>query len=194
MSALHMWKERPPKKRTNCDDVSDWVTGCVSEMAYHRCPLDGLPQAEEECPLAETVTKHSVCDRRENVKDDSHTDEDLPRGDVELVDFIRKPAHDEVVCKRKRDGRSDSVVGEDVSDDSDLAGDLDVAPQELAEERRDRASSEPVAERMEDELVATVGVLLPASKLIVDSKRHTFFEATVVVGSEADDKAVHLQT
>jgi hypothetical protein len=46
---------------------------------------------------------------------------------------------------------------------------------------------------MEDEFVASVGIFLPASKLVVDSERDALFEPSVVISGEANNKAAHLQ-
>ena len=65
--------------------------------AYHRCPFDGLPQADEECLLIKAVAKHSVCKRRQDIEDDCHADEDLPGRDVVLVDFIGEETDEHIV-------------------------------------------------------------------------------------------------
>ena len=96
--------------------------------AYHRCPFDGLPQADEECLLTKAVAKHSVCKRRQDIEDDCHADEDLPGGDVELIDVVGEPSHDAVVGQRKGNCRGDGVVGADVSEDGHLARDFDGTP------------------------------------------------------------------
>lgn len=113
-----------------------------------------------------------------------------------MVLFIQFEAFDDKneLTKGKRYGRCDSVVREDVGDDGHLGGDLDVAPQELSEQRRDGTASEPVAEGVEDKLVAAVGILLPASKFIVDSERDAFFKSTIVVCGKTNNKTAHLQT
>jgi hypothetical protein len=85
------------------------------------------------------------------------------------------------------------MIGEDVRNDRHLAGDLDVAPEKFSEQRRDGSTREPVAEGMEDELVASVGIFLPASKLVVDSERDALFEPSVVISGETNNKATHLQ-
>jgi hypothetical protein len=64
------------------------MLGGVGVVTYHGRPLDGLPKTDEECLLAKAVTKHSVCEWRQDVEDDCHTDENLPGCDVVLVDFI----------------------------------------------------------------------------------------------------------
>lgn len=47
---------------------------------------------------------------------------------------------------------------------------------------------------MEQQLVAAVGVLLPARQLVVDGEGNAFFEAFAGPGGEADDVAVCLQS
>ena len=65
--------------------------------AYHRGPLDGLPKTDKECLLAKAVTKHGVCERRQDVEDDCHADEDLPRSNVVLVDLIGEQTDKHIV-------------------------------------------------------------------------------------------------
>jgi hypothetical protein len=74
-----------------------FMLGKVSVVAYHGRPLDGLPKTDEECLLAKAVTKHSVCERRQDVEDDCHADEDLPGCDVVLIDFISEQTDKHVV-------------------------------------------------------------------------------------------------
>ena len=127
------------------------------------------------------MSQHSVRKWRENIEDDGHTDEDLPRGDVELIDLIDEPTDNQIVGQCERDRRGDGIVCADVSNDGDFRGDLDVRTQEFAKERRDGSTSPPIFDWMEYKLVATVGIFLPAGKFIVYSKRDTFFEAPVVI-------------
>ena len=66
-------------------------------VAYHRCPLDSLPETDEECLLTKAVTKHSICERRQHVEDDCHADEDLPGSNVVLVDLIGEQTDEHIV-------------------------------------------------------------------------------------------------
>jgi hypothetical protein len=47
---------------------------------------------------------------------------------------------------------------------------------------------------VEQQLITSISVLLPARKLVVDCKRDTFLEAVAGPGSKADDVAIDLET
>ena len=84
------------------------------------------------------------------------------------------------------------LVGK-VSLTSNLARHLDIASQELAEQRGDGTTAPPVYQGMEYQLVASVCVFLPTRELVVDREGHAFLEASVVVRGKADDETVNLQ-
>ena len=130
------------------------------------------------------MPQHSVRQWRENVEHDGHTDEDLPRGNIELIDLIDEPTDNEIVGQCKRDCGCNGVVCADVSDDRDFGCDFDVGAQESAKERCDRPTSPPIFDRMENQLVTAVGVFLPAGQFIIDGKRDSLFEATIVISCE----------
>lgn len=99
MSALHMWKESPPKNNTNWMALVDVLLRVYGET-YHWCPLDRLPQADEERLLAEAVAQHSICEWRQYVENYCHTDEDLPRCDVVLINLVGEETNQHIVgCK-----------------------------------------------------------------------------------------------
>jgi len=111
------------------------VEGHTSEEEQEeRHPLNCLDERPEERLLAETMAQHGVCERRKDIEDDGHTDEDLPTVDIELINRVAKPADDHVVGECEGDSRGDGVVGSDVSEDSHLRSDFDRAPKELPEE------------------------------------------------------------
>lgn len=165
----------------------------TEEQDEHRTPFDGLQQAHEEGLLSESMPQHSVGERREDVEDDSHADEDLPGRDVELIDLVHEPTEDKVVGECKRDGGGDGVVCADICDDGDLAGDFDVATQEPAEQRRYGSAPPPVLERVEHELVTAIRVLLPSGEFVVDCEGDTFFEAAVMISRESGSKLAPCQ-
>lgn len=53
-------------------------------------------------------------------------------------------------------------------DNGHLGGEADVGEEELAEQRGEGAPVEPLADRVEEQLVAAVDVLLPARELVVE--------------------------
>jgi hypothetical protein len=119
-----------------------------------RHPFYGLDERPEECLLTETMAQHGVCERREDVEDDRHADEDLPARNVELVDLVGEPAYNAVVCEREGNCRCDSVVGTNVCEDCHLGCDLDGTPEKFPEERRNGSTAWPLDDGVEDELVA----------------------------------------
>ena len=157
----------------------------TEEENEHWTPFDGFPETDKERLLTQSVPQHGVGEGREDVEDDSHTDEDLPGCDVELIDGGGEPPDDQVVGQCEWDGGGDGVVCADICDDRNLAGNFDVAEEEFAEERCDWSSSPPVFEGVEDELVAAVSVFLPAGEFVVDGEGDTFFETAVVVGCQS---------
>ena len=174
------------------DGLEEVIRDPAEEEQEHRRPFDRFPEGSEEGALAESVAEHGVAERGENVEDDGHADEDLPRRQVELVDVVLEPADEEVVGEDEGDGRGDGVVGPDIGQDGHLGRDLDVAPEEPAEELGERSPRGPADQGVEDQLVAAVGVFLPARELVVDGERNAFLEAALVVGGQPDDEAVHL--
>jgi hypothetical protein len=93
-----------------------------------------------------------------------------PAVDIVLIEVSIVPADRDVVRCGHDPCRADGVVCSDVRDDCDFARKADVGEQKLSKQRREGASNEPEPERVEQQLVAAVCVLLPASKFIVDSK------------------------
>src|SRR5690606_10815018 len=129
-----------------------------------------------------------------DVEDNSHTDKDPPRCNVKLIDFVGEPSNNEIVGKSERDGSGNGVVGANVGKNGDLRGDFVVGPEETQKELGERTTGWPVDDWVEDQLVTSIGVLLPTRQFIVDGKRNTFLETSVVIGSETNDKASHLKT
>ena len=71
---------------------------------------------------------------------------------------------------------------------------MEFAPEEGAEKWCEGAFEEPGFHGVEDQLVAAVGVFLPAGEFVVDGEGDAFFEAVAVVACEADDVAGDLET
>lgn len=125
-------------------DIIDWRT-------LVRTPLD------KRCRTELTAVEHK-----------HKNDPDVPRADVVFVDIALEPADDAVVGSGQDPGSSNGIVGADVCDDVDLGTESHIAADELAEQGRKRPADEPEAEWVENQLVAAVGVLLPASELVID--------------------------
>jgi hypothetical protein len=69
----------------------------------------------------------------QDVEYDSHTDEDLPTREIELIDIGGEPSNYQIICECQWNCCSDGVIGPDVGEDCHLGGDLDVAPHEAHE-------------------------------------------------------------
>ena len=82
----------------------------TEEKDEHGCPFYGFDDGPEEYFLAETVTQHGERERGEHVEDYGHADEDLPGGEVELIDVVVEPADHEVVSDGEGDGTCDGIV------------------------------------------------------------------------------------
>jgi len=190
-------------RRTPChvdfEHVGDQGLGNVERQTTkeddeHGNPFGVLPSGVEESLLADTVTHDSQGDVTETDEDDDENEPDLPRVEVVLVEVSVEPTDGEVVDNSEQPGGTDGVVGTDVGNNGNLGGETNVGDQELAEEVGERTTGEPETERVEEELVATVRVLFPTSKLIVDGERHTLLETLTSPGTHTNDVTVTLET
>jgi hypothetical protein len=102
------------------------------------------------------------------IEDEDEHNPDVPRGDVVLVNVALVPADDEVVGGGKQPSSANGVVGSDVGDDIDLGRQSHVGPEKGLEQRCERPANEPEANWVKYQLVTTIGVLLPAGKLVVN--------------------------
>jgi hypothetical protein len=165
----------------------------TEEDGQHEDPLDVLEQGAEEGLLAHAVAHHRQRDVAQPVEDDDDGEPDLPAVDVVLVEVAVEPADGEVVGRGHDPGRADGVVGADVGDDGDLGGEADLREEEAAEERGEGPLVDPLAHRVEEQLVAAVGVLFPAREFVVDGQGDAFLEALARPGGQPDDVAVALE-
>lgn len=79
-------------------------------------------------------------------------------------------------------------------DDSNLGGQANVGEEEASEQRSEGALPEPHADGVEEELVAAVSILLPASQFVVDCKRDTLLETLAGPSSKTDNVTSALKT
>lgn len=115
--------------------------------------------------------------------------------EIVLVEVSVKPTNEEVVDQRKNPSSANGVVSTDVGENCDLAGKGDLAADELSEQLRERAASDPVSDGVEKQLITAISILFPSSKLVVHSKRDTFLETIASwPGAETNDVVVTLQT
>lgn len=115
---------------------------------------------------------------------------------IEVVLIVEPfvPTGQEVVDQRQAPGRSNGVVRPDVRADSQLLGQSNTGAEELAEERSERSTDDPETEGVEQQLVTSVGVLLPAGELVVNSQADAFLEAFAGVGGVPKRVASALET
>ena len=102
------------------------------------------------------------------IEDDHKHDPDVPRADVVLVDVALEPADNTVIGSRQYPSGADGVICTDVRNYIDLGTECHVAANEFAEKGCEWATDEPESNRVEDQLIAAVGIFLPTRKLIID--------------------------
>ena len=173
--------------------LTDMEGETAEENNQEEDPLVVFVHGPKEATVGVTVAQdreRQVADSRE---DDDDGEEDLERVDVIVVQEAVEPADSEVVEQRQDPGRADGVVSTDVSHDGEFRRQRHAGPDEVAEELGERPAHEPVADRVEEQLVAAVGVFLPPGQFVVHGQRDAFLEAVAGVGGEADDVAVALQ-
>jgi hypothetical protein len=86
---------------------------------------------------------------------------DFPAVEVVLVEVPVEPTDSEVVCRRQDPSSADSIIGTDITDDSNLTRKSNVAEQKAPEKLGERASSDPVPKRVEQQFVAAISVFFP---------------------------------
>ena len=102
---------------------------------------------------------------------------DLPAVDIISVQVSIEPSDGKVVDSCQNPGCADCIVCADIRDDGNLGGEADVGKEESAEQRRERAACDPESQGVEQQLVAAVGIFLPARQLVVHGQGHSFLEA-----------------
>ena len=130
-------------------------------------PLEILTQRGPEPRFASAVAQERERDVAQAVEHEHDAEPHAPAVDVVLVQEPVEPADGEVVGERHEPRRADGVVRPDVAQHGDLGGEADVGGEEAAEEGREWSAADPVAHRVEEQLVAAVRVLLPAGELVV---------------------------
>ena len=146
-----------------------------------------------KCPLANPISHDGQGNVAQPVKDNNNRKPDLPRIDVVLVEVAVEPTNRKVIRRRHDPRSTNSIISPDVGNDRDLRGEADIREQKLAEEFSERTTIDPLTDRMEEKFIATIGVLLPSSKLVVDSQRDTFFETLASPSRKTDNVAIALK-
>ncbi len=136
---------------------------------YKRHPRDGLEQRGNELHVLETVPQHGESDGR-HVKDNHARDPNLPGCDVEMIKGIGEEPEDEIVDDCEQEAGGDGVVGPYVGENGDFRGHGHGGKNELEKGACERTPVRPFIQRMEHELVAAVGILLPSGKFVVQGK------------------------
>lgn len=110
-----------------------------------------------------------------------------------MIQSAIEPTDDAVVEQGQDPGGADGVVRADVSHDGQFRGQRHVTGDEVPEERGQRAFCEPLCKGVKDQLGASIGILFPARKFVVDRQRDAFLEPLAGVRSQAEDVAVRLE-
>jgi hypothetical protein len=165
----------------------------AEEDGHHGDPHEVGDESAEQVLLVGTVAKDGEGDVTETGENDKDGEVDLERIQVVLVLVRVVPAEKEVVENGQDPSAADGVVSTDVGHDSKLRRKGHSGADEVAEELGERTASRPVADRVEQELVASVGVFLPTSKFVVDGKRDTFLETIAGVTTHADNVTIVLE-
>lgn len=121
-------------------------------------PFEVVDEREAEAGLLESVHEDGRADVGQEREDDDTGEEDLPRLEVELVEDRVPDTDEEPVGEREERCDGDGVVGRDVGGDRDLGVQGDVGPDERVVETGDGSLVEPLSERLEEQLRASVRV------------------------------------
>lgn len=144
-------------------------------------------------PLAYAVSHHGQSNVPKPVEDNDDGEPDLPRVDVVLVEVAVVPTDGEVVGRSHDPCCSNGVVGADVGYDGNLGGESNIGEQELPEQGSEWTSPQPDSKRVEQKLVASIGIFLPSGQLVVDGERDTFFETLASPGGKTDNITLTLK-
>lgn len=164
------------------------------EDAEHEGPLKVQDQVRNEAAFIVAISHGGESNVTEAVEDDDNGEPNFPGVDVVLVQISVEPSDRKVIGSRHDPGCSDGVIGSNVRDDGYLGRETDVAEEESAEQRGERSLVDPHAHWVEEQLVTAVGILLPASKFVVDGKGDTFLEAITGPSGKTDDETITLET
>jgi hypothetical protein len=111
-----------------------------------------------------------------------------------VIQTIWDPAGEAVIDDAERKCGGHRIVCEDVADDGDLRGALDITPDQAPQDWGEWSFVRPFDEGIKEEFVAAVCVLLPTRELVKNCERDTLFELAMMVRCESDDEACNLQT
>lgn len=98
-----------------------------------------------------------------------------------MIQTVRNQSHQDIIDHAERQRRRHRIVREHVSQNRHLARSLDITPQQLPEQGRERALVGPLVQRMKQQLVAPIGILLPSRELVKHRQGDTLFESIVAV-------------
>lgn len=125
------------------------LTGIEEVLFTRPVPLDGerdVPSKGEHC---------------------NDTNPNVPTRHIPLIQEAIVQADRNVICHRRNPRRSNSVIRADVRDNAELTPNGHAGEEELLEQGSERPSDEPVLDRMEHKLVASVSIFLPSRKLVI---------------------------
>ena len=168
------------------DGLANVDRDATEEDGQQRQPRQVLEEGADQAAALGAVAQDGERDGAKGLEDNDNREVDLEAVGIVVVQVAVEPADQEVVGHGEDPGAADGVVGADVGHDGDLGHEGHVAGDEFAEERRDGPARGPVAEWLEDEFRAAIGVFFPTGKFVVDGERHAFLETAAEVGTKAE--------
>jgi hypothetical protein len=168
---FHIDAEKVRKNR-----LRDVKRSATEENSKHGDPFHVLPQGAEKASVLNAVSDHGERRIAGNSEDEDDGDVDLKAVDVIVVERTVEEANEEVVEDCEEPGRPDGVVGTNVGHNRDLGGKRNVGEDKGKEEAGEGALPDPVAQGIEDELVATVSI--PVVELASEARNGCDEQAT----------------
>jgi hypothetical protein len=129
------------------------------KLTEERAPFEILNQRLPKDLISDTVAIYREADRRDELEDEHHAEEHLPRIEGDELVLILKPADEEIKDQCDGPGHGNRVVREDVGEDGELRRHFHVACDYLPDHGRYWAFPEPVVDWVEQ---LRIVMLVPA--------------------------------
>jgi hypothetical protein len=130
----------------------------AEEDSKHGDPFQVFPKCAQQGSVLCPVSDHGEAGVTSNSENEDDGDIDLEAVDVIVVERAIEEANEEIVENREEPGRSEGVIGTDIGHDSELRRKRNIGEDEGKKEAGEGALPDPLAQRIKDELVATVSV------------------------------------
>ena len=130
----------------------------------------------------------------QTIKHNDNREPHFPAINVVFVQVTIEPADSEIIRRRHDPCCTNGVIRAYVADDSNLRRNADVGEEKAPEQRRKGATDWPVINRVEEQLVTSISVFLPAGQLVVNGQGNALFEAIAGPCGKTNDVPVTLQT